>query len=378
VIGVIEVSLDAIRANARTLARYVAPAKIAFVVKGNAYGHGMVPVAKAIAPLADMLCVYDVDEALVLRKNGIASPIVILGPVPPKRLIEAAQNDLAVALWHPNSYLHHAANAAREAGKPMRLHVKVNTGLSRLGVEPEELRATLDACRDLSEHVVVEGIFSHLASAEELDSPYTTQQLQRFLDALKTAPEIPAIRHIAASAAGMLWPQTRLDLVRVGIALYGLWPSAQTREAMNGDAVVLEPALSYRSKLVAIRDVPSGTPVGYGSTYHTPRATRIGVVPLGYADGIPRALSNTGAFLVGGVRCPIAGRVAMSMTMLDLSHAPNARVGDTVTLIGGDGDETIGADDWALWANTINYEIVTRLPAEIPRMYREPGDSNER
>lgn len=362
------------------MAAAVAPAKIAFVVKGNAYGHGMVAVAKAAAPLGDVLCVYDIDEALELRNNGITSSLVALGPIAPGRIADAVDNDVAIALWDARSYLDEAVRVARSRRKPVHVHVKLNTGLSRLGFDPEELQSALDACDAAAEHVVVDGIFSHLASAEELDSPYTTQQLETFLAAMQgTSQNAQPLRHIAASAAAMLWPQTRLDLVRVGIALYGLWPSAQTREAMNGaNAVVLEPALSYRSKLVAIRNVPAGTPVGYGATYHAPRATRIGVVPLGYADGIPRSLSNTGVFLVNGARCPIAGRVAMNMTMIDLGHAPNAAVGDAVTLIGTDGNESVTADDWAAWANTINYEIVTRLPAHVPRVYRELQPGAER
>jgi len=380
VLGRIEISLDAIRANAQALARLVAPAKIAFVVKGNAYGHGMLRVAKTVAPLGDLLCVYDIDEALELRGNGIRSGVVVLGPVAPERITDAVANDVAIVLWDSHAYLSDAVKAAREHGKPVHVHVKLNTGLSRLGFEPEELSDALDACNAAGGDVVIDGVFSHLASAEELDSPYTDLQLQRFLDALKAhGNDVPPMRHIAASAAAMLWPKTRLDLVRVGIALYGLWPSSQTREAMNGtNAVALQPALSYRSTLVAIRRVPAGTPVGYGSTYHTPRDTRIGVVPLGYADGIPRALSNTGSFLVAGARCPIAGRVAMNMTMLDLAHAPNAEAGDPVTLMGSDGNETVSADDWALWAGTINYEIVTRLPANVPREYRELPKDAER
>jgi alanine racemase len=158
-------------------------------------------------------------------------------------------------------------------------------------------------------------------------------------------------------------------MVRIGVALYGLWPSAQTRTAMNGAQFGLEPALSMQSTLVAVRSVEAGAPIGYGGSYHAPKRTRIGIVPLGYADGIPRLLSNRGAFLVGGKRCPIVGRVCMNMTMIDLAAAPHAKPGDDVTLLGRQGEAEIGADDWAAWAETINYEIVARLPAELPRAY---------
>jgi alanine racemase len=179
------------------------------------------------------------------------------------------------------------------------------------------------------------------------------------------------LRHIAASAAAMLWPQTRLDMVRFGIALYGLWPSPQTREAMHENPLELRPALEYHSKLVVVRDVNAGASVGYGGSFHAPHDMRIGVVPAGYADGVPRLLSNRGAFAVDGTLCPIVGRVAMNMTLLDLTNAPNARAGSTVTLIGRDHGVEVSADDWAQWAETINYEIVTRLPTELPRVYVE-------
>jgi alanine racemase len=181
------------------------------------------------------------------------------------------------------------------------------------------------------------------------------------------------IRHIAASAAAMLWPHTHMDMVRFGIALYGLWPSRQTRDALGTAAPQLRPALAYRSKLVATRTIAAGASVGYGGSFHAPREMRIGVVPAGYADGVPRALSNRGAYAVDGALCPIVGRVAMNMTEIDLTGAPNARPGSVVTLIGRDGEVTVGADDWAAWADTINYEIVTRLPSELPRTHVEDG-----
>jgi alanine racemase len=172
----------------------------------------------------------------------------------------------------------------------------------------------------------------------------------------------------------MLWPQTRLDMVRIGIALYGLWPSPQTRIAMNGANFELEPALTFETRLTAARTVEAGTPIGYGCSYHAPKRTRIGVVPLGYADGIPRALSNKGAFVIGGVRVPIVGRVCMNMTLVDLGAVPAAKPGDVVNLIGGEGDACVTAEDWAQWSDTINYEIVTRLPAELRREYLSLSD----
>jgi alanine racemase len=371
--GSLQISLAALRHNAALLHDLVGAERAAFVVKGNAYGHGLVPVARAIEPFAARLLVYTIDEALRLRNAGVATPLIVLGPIPSDALDDALAAGVEPALWSAGEFPRRVSAAARKREGAAAVHVKVNTDLNRLGFEPHELASAVETLLQLPE-ISIAGIFSHLASAEELDSPYTTHQLDEFERALaQTKPlldrrGVAPIRHIAASAAAILWPHTRLDMARFGIALYGLWPSRQTREALTSPPE-LRPALSYRSQLVAVRSIPAGASVGYGGTFHAPRDMRIGVVPVGYADGVPRALSNRGAFVVDGMRCPIVGRVAMNMTEIDLTHAPNARVGSTVTLIGRDGDSTVTTDDWAEWAGTINYEIVTRLPSELPREY---------
>lgn len=375
-IGTLRISTAALRHNARLLRDLVGPHHAAFVVKGNAYGHGIVDTALAIEGLAAKLCVYNVDEALELRDGGITAPILIMGPIPPERLDDAMACNADVALWDIKNFARDLAQAALRAQTRARVHVKVNTGLNRLGLQPGDLPDAVEAY-GRANGLEIGGIFSHLAAAEELDSPYTMLQLERFNEAYRHAEPILAargfmpIRHIAASAAAMLWPQTRLDLSRFGIALYGLWPSAATKEAMNVDKLPLQPALAYESELVVVRTIDAGDAVGYGITYHAPRHMRIGIVPLGYADGIPRALSNQGEVLIDGVRAPIIGRVAMNMLSVDLSHAPSAHVGSKVTLIGRAGTDEVSADDWAAWADTINYEIVTRLPSTLVRTYIE-------
>jgi alanine racemase len=374
VIGRLRVSLGAIRHNAKMLRDMVGPKHAAFVVKSNAYGHGLVETALAAEPFARRICVYAFEEAIALRDGGITAPILVLGPVPPDALDDAMAAKLDLALWDTGEFARKLAGAARKRQTRAPVHVKVNTGLNRLGFEPHELVDAIEDYLHVSE-IHIAGVFSHLSSAEELDSPYTMHQLETFERALATAEplfergQIVPLRHIAASAAAILWPQTRLDLSRFGIALYGLWPSKQTREASNSNGIALEPALSYESELVVVRSVAAGSPVGYGASYRAPRDLRVGVVPAGYGDGIPRALSNRGAFLVDGMVCPIVGRVAMNLTEIDLTRAPDAHVGSKVTLIGCDGDACIGADDWAEWCDTINYEIVARLPAELPRIY---------
>ena len=375
-IGAIHVSLSALRQNAQALRDLVAPSAAAFVVKGNAYGHGIIETALAVEPFAKKLCVYSVEEAAALREGGITIPILIMGPVPPEHFDDTLELDAEMALWDMHEYVHALASAAKKARRRIKVHVKVNTGLNRLGLETDELA---DAIEDYCHvpDIEIAGIFSHLAAAEEIDSPYTMHQLDRFKKAYSHAEPVLAsqgaipMRHIAASAAAMLWPQTRLDMCRIGIALYGLWPSPQTREAMNGGKLPLQPALSYITELVTTRQIAAGEPVGYGTTFHAPRAMRVGVLPLGYADGIPRALSNNGSVLIDGARCPIIGRVAMNMCIVDLTHAPQAKSGSRVTLIGRDGEEEITAEDWGTWSNSINYEIVSRIPESLPRVYTD-------
>jgi alanine racemase len=297
-----------------------------------------------------------------------------MGPLESVHVDEARARNVEIALWDTGSYLRSVAESARRRNDRVPVHVKINTGTNRLGLEPRDAPDAIEDYARLPE-IEIAGLFSHLAAAEELDSPFTLGQLATFertveaVDHTLQSKGIHPIRHIAASAAAMLWPQTRLDMVRIGIALYGLWPSPQTRVAMNGARFDLQPALSLHSALAAIRTVEAGTPIGYGNSYHAPKRTRIGVVPLGYADGIPRLLSNRGAFLVAGKRCPIVGRVCMNMTMIDLAAAPQASPGEEVVLLGRQGEAEVTADEWGEWAETINYEIVTRLPAELPRHY---------
>jgi len=375
-IGTLRISTAALRNNARLLRELVGAQRAAFVVKANAYGHGIVDTALAIEGLAAKLCVFNVDEALELRDGGITAPILIMGPIPPERLDDAMACKAEVALWDIKSFARDLSQAALRAQTRAQAHVKINTGLNRLGLDPRDLPDAVEAY-GRANGLEIAGIFSHLAAAEELDSPYTMLQLERFNNAYQQAAPILAargftpIRHIAASAAAMLWPQTRLDLSRFGIALYGLWPSAATKEAMNGENLPLQPALSYESQLIVVRTIDAGEPVGYGLTYHAPRQMRIGVVPLGYADGVPRALSNKGTVLVDGTRCAIIGRVAMNMFFVDLSHVPDAHAGSNVTLIGREGSQEISVDDWAAWSDSINYEIVSRLPSTLARVYAE-------
>ncbi len=371
ILAAVDVDLDAIRRNVARLSELARPARFMADNKANAYGHGLTRVAHALADRADALGVYRADEALAVREAGVTLPLLVLGPVEAADLDALHAADVAIPLWDVRGFRSDVARVARAHGRPFAVHVKLDTGVARLGLPHAHAAGAIAEILD-DAALRLDGVFTHLAAVEELESAFTLTQLERFDTAI--GPVAAALRargtllHAAASAAIMLFPRARLDLVRAGIATYGLWPSAATQTAL-AQPLTLEPALGWRTALVVVRDVPAGTPVGYGCTYETARPSRIGVLPIGYAEGIPRAASNRGAVLVGGRRAPIVGRVCMNMTMIDVTDVPTAHPGQTVTLIGRDGEERLVAEDWADWTDTIAYEIVARLPAEIPRNY---------
>ena len=364
----LRIDLGAIRRNVAALTALIAPARLVPVVKANAYGHGLVAVARTLAAQAERLAVYDLDEAVALRDAGILTPIHVLGPIPVEALDVAHAAAAEITLWDDDLFAAQVASAARRRRSLFRVHAKIDTGVTRLGMHAS------DAPRILAHYAAtpefdLAGVFSHLAAAEELDSTFTHEQLARF--AAATAGCNPAIeRHIAASAAAMLWPETRLDAVRAGIAIYGLWPSPETAAAMRErEGFTLEPALSWHTQLVAIHDVPAHTPVGYGCSYHTKRPSRIGVLPIGYAEGLPRAAGDRAHVLVDGQRCRLVGRICMNMAFVDVTEARHAATGTRVTLAGADHGARATIDELAAAMGTINYEVVARLPAHVPRTF---------
>jgi alanine racemase len=374
------VDLDALRSNVARLTALVAPARYTAVLKANAYGHGLVATGRALADHVAGFCVYRGDEALTLREAGIAKPILVLGPVEPSELPELHAAGAALALWSEGAFVRELCAAAVRGGAPFAVHVKIDSGVTRLGLDAGRAAAVLARYLTLPE-LELRGVFTHLAAVEELELGFTQEQMERYeralapLDALLR--ERLVRRHAAASAAAMLFPALRLDAVRAGIATYGIWPSAQTREAMV-HSLELEPALSWHTQLDVVRDVEAGRSVGYGCTYRTARPSRIGVLPIGYAEGLPRALSGSGMVLVRGRRVPLVGRICMNMSFADVTGIPEVQAGERVTLLGRDGDEKIDANELGLWAGTIGYEIVARLPESLPRRLvesREPLES---
>lgn len=359
-----EVDLDAIAHNVRELRRRTRPeAELMAVVKADGYGHGAVPVARAaLAAGATWLGVALVEEAVALRQAGFGQPILVLGWVPPEQAAAVVDHDLRVACYD----LDLAAALARVGGA--RIHVKVDTGMGRLGLRPEAAAAFV---RALPAGVDVEGVFTHFAVADDPASGYTQEQLERFrgaLDALAAAGVRPRWRHAANSAGILLHPDSHYDLVRMGIAMYGLapdpavaWPAA------------LRPALTLRSRISHLKAMLPGETVSYGRAWTAGGGERVATIPIGYADGYRRLFTNRGQVLVAGQPCRVVGRVCMDQTLVEIPAGVPAAVGDEVVLLGRQGAAAVTADDWAQALDTINYEVTCLIGSRVPRVYVHSG-----
>lgn len=377
-----EVDAGALERNARALKRRVGESRLGVVVKADAYGHGLALAAHAfIRGGADWLVVNGIHEALALRAAGLEVPIYVVGNVPAFHAHLAVANDLRMVLYD-DEVAGALDAAARALGRVARVHIKVETGNNRQGLPLADALALATRLRDGLPGVVVEGLSTHYADIEDTtDHRFAMSQVERFEGAVRAFREagfeVP-ITNTANSAATILWPRTHGALVRVGIAAYGLWPSTETyaaalalpeqREGRGGFLPDLEPALTWRARIVQVKTVPAGGWVGYGRTYRCTHATRIAIVPVGYHEGYDRSLSNLAHMLVEGGRAPVRGRVCMNMAMIDVTDHPGVGVGSVVTLLGRDGEERVSAEDLARWAGTINYEIVSRIHPSVPRV----------
>ncbi len=366
----------ALRANVERLREAAGPAEVMAVVKADAYGHGIVPVSRSVlAGGASWLGVAQLGEAIALRAAGIDAPLLswLYGPgAPLAEAIGAGIDISAPAPWA----LTELDAAARQAGRPARVHLKVDTGMARGGAWPSTWGELVDHAARLAAEGTIEvvGIWSHLARADEPAQPTTEQQLAVFTDALARARRAglrPQLRHLAASSGTLLHPQTHFDLVRPGIAVYGHSPAPEVASAVE---LGLRAAMRLEAEVVLTKDVPAGTPVGYGHTYQTTREGRLALLPLGYGDGIPRHASNHGPVQVGAHRARVAGRVSMDQIMVDLGGADDVRTGDVAVLFGDARDGVPTAQDWAAAVGTISYEIVTRLSGRVPRIHHGQED----
>ena len=380
------IDLAAIRGNVATLVQTAGPAQVMAVVKADGYGHGLLPTARAaLAGGATWLGVAQLDEALAIRAAGITAPLLTWLYAPGAPLTEAVLADVDLSVSAGWALLEVMA-AARAGGRTARVHLKVDTGLGRGGAMPVELPALLDAAlRAEAEGLVrVVGVWSHLAWADAPDHPTVLAQAEVFDDAVRLAEQRGAcleVRHLANSAATLTNPAMHYDLVRPGLAVVGL---SQVPQLGGPERFGLRPAMRVEASLVLAKVVPAGQGVSYAHAYVTPGATVLGVVGLGYADGIPRHASGSadgwgGPVQVGGRRLGVAGRVCMDQFVLDLGPQATEVAGDTVVLFGPGDDGEPTAEDWAVAAETISYEIVTRLGARVPRRYLGggPGDSSD-
>jgi alanine racemase len=394
----LEINLRSLKKNIKNIKMLLdTRTKFMAVVKSNAYGHGIFECAKAaIEAGADWLGVINIEEALSLRNLGFRNPILVLGYVMPRDMEKAVVYDISVSLtnWEQLSKI---SAIQFPISKKLKVHLKIETGVSRLGYTQENWDRLIESLNNLPKNIMIEGIYSHFASVEEYDLTYSKKQMERFLDfkdLFQDNYKLPIgmpqpLYHMAASAPTLIMPESHFDMVRSGIAIYGLWPSLKIRDSfeairsklklkIKGD--FLEPILSYKARIVQMKDVKVGDYIGYGCTYPVDKPMVIAIIPVGYAEGYDRGLSNpalpghkSGTVLIKNQKCPIVGRICMNMSMVDISVFASLedrpKIGDEVTLIGNDRNDIISVDEIAEKIGTINYEVVTRLPGHLPRKY---------
>jgi alanine racemase len=362
-----EIDLGALRHNVRTLRAAAGGAEVMAVVKGYAYGHGNPECARAmLAAGATRLGVARVAEAIHLRKAGVAAPIHVLTEPPPQAIPAMLAHELTPTLYSQNF----ARALSDAAARPVACHVKLDTGMHRVGVPAPEVPEVMAVLRSL-DGIVVEGAWSHLAVADVPDHPFTRKQLDLFselTEAIERAGTRLRYRHIANSAATLSEPGSRFDIVRCGIACYGLWPGP----AFEGTAD-LRPVLALKARVNLVKELPAGESLSYGLNYELARKAKIATVPMGYADGYDRRLSSRADVLLGGHRYRVSGTVCMDQFLVDVGSS-EVEAGDVVTVIGADGEERVSAEELARHIGTINYEVTARIPSRVPRLYLDEAE----
>lgn len=366
-----DIDLDAIRYNIETIKNLNSPdKKVCLVIKADAYGHGSVKLAKEFGDLADYYAVATMDEAVELRNEGVKTPILILGYTDVEDFERAITNDITLAVYDVEE-MKVLSEKAVSLGKKAKVHIKVDSGMSRIGFQCDE-EGVKDAFKIYNmEGLDVEGIFTHYAKADYMDKGDAEKQYKNFTwfvtEMEKRGAEFK-IKHIDNSAGAMEIHSEGYDMVRLGIVIYGLYPSEEIDKR-----VVLKPAMTLKAKVIHIKTLPAGRGVGYGWTYVTEKDTRVATVSVGYADGYPRALSNKGRVLINGEYAPILGRVCMDQIMVDVTEIDKSgktvKVDDEVVLFGTQGDKTISVEEVAEPANSFNYEEVCNISRRVPRVY---------
>lgn len=357
----VEVDLEQLAQNLAAIRRHVGSARVMTILKANAYGHGLVPVARHMVNCgAEYLGVAFLEEGILLRREGITIPILVLGGIAGEQIPLFLKHDLTLTAPSVEK-LRLIDEAAASMGVKARVHLKIDTGMERIGIHYYSADQLLEASLQC-QHVEVEGIYSHFANADAADLSHARLQLERFHEVLsfyeKRSLPMP-MRHIANSAGLLQLPESHLDLVRPGILLYGVYPSTECLRT-----VLVKPALTWKSRVAYFKVVQPGHPVSYGSTWQSDHPVRVVTIPVGYGDGYFRALSNKAQVIIRGQRYPVVGRVCMDQLMVNLEQG-TAYNGDEVILLGGD----ITADEMAAWAGTIPYEVLTNINTRVPRVY---------
>jgi len=361
----VEVSLARLTENFRAIQAAVGSAVVMPIVKANAYGHGLVEVARHLVSVgATSLGTAFLEEAVALRRAGVTVPILVMGGIIGNQIPVFLRHELTLTASSIDK-LSDIETIARDMGVTAKVHLKIDTGMERIGVHYYNARGLLERAAECR-HAVVEGIYSHFANADAADLESARIQLARFREVLAWYDKhgaAPPVRHIANSGAILQLPESHLDMVRPGILLYGVYPSAEAARTIE-----VRPALSWKSRVVYFKVVQPGHPVSYGSTWQSDHPVRVVTVPVGYGDGYFRALSNTAHVIIRGQRYPVVGRVCMDQIMVNLEWG-SAYNGDEVVLIGAGGDERVTCEDLAEWAGTIPYEILTNINTRVPRVY---------
>lgn len=359
-----EIDLRQLRKNLLSIEKAARGRKLALTIKANAYGHGSIPIAKSTQDKTHLFLVADIPEAIELRDAGIERPILILKPLlESEEILVASREGFRILLAHDEE-LDLLLYVAEKLRKPLFLHMEIDTGMSRTGFPPGSLNSVLERIRG-HPWIRLEGIFTHFATADS-DEFFVREQLFRFWKALKSIPKdfLSITIHTANSAALLEFPETLYDMVRPGILLYGLKPREDKQH------LDVKPILTWRTRIVQLRKIKKGQGVSYGHSYVAPTDRLIATLSVGYGDGYPRQLSNKASVIVRGEIAPVVGIVTMDYVMIDVTDIPGASLGDEVTLLGKDGDKEISARQVALWADTIHYEIVTRISPRVKRIYK--------
>ncbi len=369
-----EISLDNIAHNIREIRRITGKsAEIMGVVKADAYGHGVMEVAKTLLENgASRFAVSMLDEAIQLRRAGIEVPILILGYTDPRRANEIIQNDVTQSVFSHDLAQALSDEAVRQ-GKKVKIHIKIDTGMSRIGFLPgyNAVKNVVEISR--LPNIIIEGLFTHFATADEKNREYTNTQFERFMsiccELQRIGIHIP-VKHCANSAAIIEYPEMHLDMVRPGIILYGMYPS----DDVNKAKIDLKPAMTLKANVIMVKEVEKNTSISYGRIFTTGRTSKIATIPIGYADGFNRMLSNKGKVLINGEFAPVVGRVCMDQCMVDITDiGSSVEVGDEVVLIGAQGQNNITAEDVAQTIGMINYELVCIVGKRIPRAFVKDG-----